>query len=201
MSFQILVTVVGIDKHLLFGRDLIVSGKLRGRWAGGIHQTCTHQYLSANAGGEELNIDVTQLFKDLILALVSGVEMTEVVAQALVSSFCKIHFPYALIVGQIGINGGAKLDGRNERGTGNCQCATLRATVCTYTGLIHVVKPHDDACEHRGIQKQIAAEQILGRAVQTSGKGRGVGRTCLTAYVLRKTALSAAIQRCDAEAL
>ena len=79
VSLQPLVTVIGVNDDLLFTSHLVEGGKLcRGR-AGGIHKTRTHHDLRLDAGREELNVDIAELLEDLILSLVSGVEMTEVI--------------------------------------------------------------------------------------------------------------------------
>ena len=77
------MTVVGIDNDLLFGCDFVIHCKLRGGRADVVHQTCEHQNLGADSRCEELHVDITELFEELLLALVGGVKISEIVAQAL----------------------------------------------------------------------------------------------------------------------
>jgi hypothetical protein len=73
---RLLMCVIGVEDHGFFTRHLVVGGKLRRGRAGRVHQAGCHHDLGADAGREELNINVTELFEDLVLALVRGIEPT-----------------------------------------------------------------------------------------------------------------------------
>ncbi len=75
---KVLVGKVGVDDDFLGRGDFVVSGELGGGGTDSVHETSAHEDLGLDAGGQELDVDVTEPGENLHLTGMGWIEVSKI---------------------------------------------------------------------------------------------------------------------------
>ena len=174
---------------------------MRGGRADRVHEGEAHEDARFDARREIFHVDVAETGEDFLLALVARVEETEERPQFRISVLGQVEIPDAFVVGEKGEDGHATRDARFERGAGDGEGAALRAAECADPCGIVFGEGHDDACELHGIEEDTAEEKFVRRIVEAADEMSVVRVAFDRGVVLAASALPAAVERGDRQAL
>ncbi len=125
-----------------------------------------HSTSALDAGSQELNIDVAQLFKDAFFVFMRGVCVTEKFLQFFISVFCLVHFPYSQVITQEWKGWSRTFNPRFQGSAGNRQSASLAATCYANPISIYIWHSHHDPGKLGSVKKYLPEEHFLRRSLQ-----------------------------------